>query len=351
MIPIVTITVSSLRQVALYLTIAAVISFVVAPVLTDFLYKNRIGKRLRQHDINGEAAPIFTKLHGSKAGTPVMGGLLFWVTTAVITAIFNLDRAETWLPLFTLVAAGVLGGVDDIMNVLGRGHNGGGLRFKHKFWIYALIAVLGAWWFYEKLGWNAIYEPIQLTLFGHTLLSQGYLTIGWWYVPLFILTTIFVGFSMNQTDGLDGLAGGVAAMACFVFVLISLIQGKIHLAIFCATLLGSLLAFLWFNINPARFFMGDTGSMALGMTLPIIAFLTNSVLVLPFILLIPFVEGVSTMIQIFSKKVFKRKVFLVAPIHHHFEAVGWPETKVTMRFWLIAAIGSAVGLLLMLASR
>jgi phospho-N-acetylmuramoyl-pentapeptide-transferase len=113
-------------------------------------------------------------------------------------------------------------------------------------------------------------------------------------------------------------------------------------------MLGSLLAFLWFNINPARFFMGDTGSMALGMTLPILAFLTNSVVLLPFILAIPFLEGISTIIQIFSKKVFKRKVFLVAPIHHHFEAVGWPEAKVTMRFWVISAVGSATGLVLSL---
>lgn len=336
-----TISVDNLKQVFLFVTVAFAIAFAAAPLLTNFLYKNRIGKRLRQHGVDGKATPIFSELHKDKKGTPVMGGLLFWVTTAFLTLSFNMDRSETWLPLFVLVAAGVIGAADDIMNVLGKGHNGGGLRLKHKFWIYALVALVGAWWFYSKLGFNEVFVP---------LLGQ-YINIGFWYPLLFIGVVIFTGFSVNQTDGLDGLAGGISMIACFVFTLICLVQGKVHLAIFCASLLGSLMAFLWFNIYPARFFMGDTGSMALGMTLPILAFLTHSVLVLPLILLVPFIEGISTVIQIISKKFFHRKVFLVAPIHHHFEALGWPETKVTMRFWLIAAVGSSLGLLLMLAQR
>jgi len=238
------------------------------------------------------------------------------------------------------VAAGVIGMVDDLMNIQGKGHNGGGLRLKHKFWIYAAVAVIGAWWFYSKLGFSTVYLPI----------IGKQIALSFWYIPFFIGSVIFTAFSVNQTDGLDGLASGVSALACLVFTLIALVQGNVHLAIFCATLLGSLLAFLWFNINPARFFMGDTGSMALGMTLPIIAFLTNSAVILPLILLIPFIEGISTVIQIISKKIFKRKVFLVAPIHHHFEALGWPEAKVTMRFWVIAAVGCSIGLLLMLAN-
>lgn len=331
---------TDLTRISLFVTLAFLIAFITAPLLTDFLYKNKVGKRLRQHGVDGKEAPIFSKLHKDKKGTPVMGGLLFWVTTAFLTVLFNMDRAETWLPLFALVSAGLIGGIDDVMNVLGRGHNGGGLRLKHKFWIYAAVAVIGAWWFYSKLGWNFIYIP----------LVGKYLVVDWLYIPLFIGTVIYTAFSVNQTDGLDGLAGGVCMVACFVFTLICLVQGKLYLATFCATLLGSLLAFLWFNIYPARFFMGDTGSMALGMVLPILAFLTNSVLVLPFILLIPFLEGISTIIQIFAKKVLKRKVFLVAPIHHHFEALGWPETKVTMRFWVIAGVGGCVGLMLMLTS-
>jgi phospho-N-acetylmuramoyl-pentapeptide-transferase len=318
---------------------AFLIAIILAPLLTDFLYRNKVGKRLRQHGIDGQATPIFSALHKNKAGTPVMGGLLFWVTTVILSLVFNLHRT-TYLPIFALGAAGVIGAIDDIMNVLGKGHNGGGLRMKYKFWIYLAVALVGAWWFYIKLGQNSVITP----LFGE-------ITLGWWYVPFFIGVVIYAAFSVNQTDGLDGLAGGTSAMACFVFTLLALIQGQTELAIFCATLLGSLLAFLWFNINPARFFMGDTGSMALGMVLPILAFLTNSAMLLPLIMIIPFLEGISTIIQIISKKVFHRKVFQVAPIHHHFEAIGWPETKVTMRFWLISAIGSSIGLFLMLASK
>ncbi len=334
------IQVVDLKLVFLFVTCSFLIAFACTPLLTDFLYTNRMGKRLRQHGVDGKAAPLFSQMHKDKAGTPVMGGLLFWVTTTILTLLFNLDRAETWLPAFALATAGLIGMVDDVMNVRGMGSNGGGLRLKHKFWIYAAVASIGAWWFYSKLGIDSVYLPV---------LGER-LALGWFYLPFFIVSVIFTAFSVNQTDGLDGLAGGVAALACLVFTLICLVQGKVHLAIFCATLLGALLAFLWFNINPARFFMGDTGSMALGMTLPIIAFLTNSILVLPLILLIPYIEGISTVIQIASKKLFKRKVFLVAPIHHHFEAKGWPETKVTMRFWVVAAVGCSVGLLMMLAS-
>lgn len=337
--PDIIITATNLKQVFLFVTCAFLIAAVSAPLLTNFLYKNKIGKRLREQGVDGKSAPIFAKLHKAKAGTPVMGGLLFWVTTALITILFNLDRAETWLPVFTLVAAGIIGMVDDLMNVRGIGSNGGGLQLRYKFWIYAFVAAVGAWWFYQKLGWNYVNIPG----------IGDQVVLGLWYVPLFIGGVVFSAFSMNQTDGLDGLAAGVSMIACFIFTIICLTQGKIHLAIFTATLSGSLLAFLWFNIYPARFFMGDTGSMALGMVLPILAFLTNSIFVLPLILLIPFIEGISTIIQIVSKRVFHRKVFLVAPIHHHFEALGWPETKVTMRFWVISAVGASLGLLIMLA--
>jgi phospho-N-acetylmuramoyl-pentapeptide-transferase len=333
-----TLSIAELRAIFVFVTSAFLIALLSAPLLTNFLYQNRMGKRLRQHGTDGKQTPIFHSLHGGKAGTPVMGGLLFWVTTAVITALFNLDRSETWLPLLTLTAAGLIGMLDDVLNVRGKGDNGGGIRLLHKVAVFTTVASVGAWWFYEKLGWNAIYIPGV----------GSEVTIGAWYVPLFIGAVVFTAFSMNQTDGLDGLAGGIAMIACFIFTLICLVQGKIHLALFTATLSGALLAFLWFNIYPARFFMGDTGSMALGMTLPIIAFLTNSVIVLPLLLAIPFLEGISTVIQIISKRYLKRKIFLIAPLHHHFEAVGWPETKVTMRFWVIAAVAAATGFVLMI---
>jgi len=335
---------SQLLSVVAALSGTFLLGLVLTPFFTDFLFKHRIGKRLRQNGVDGKAAPIFTKLHADKAGTPKMGGLIFWVTTALVTLIFNLDRAETFVPLATLVAAGLVGAADDLMNVLGKGPNGGGIRLRDRLPIYVGIAAIGAWWFFSKLDWSTIYLPFNL--FG---LEAGLIDIGLWYPVLFVVAVTFFSFSMNQTDGLDGLAGGVSAFACFVFMLLALVQGKTELAIFCGTLAGSLLAFLWFNVHPARFFMGDTGSMALGMVLPILAFLTNSVLVLPLILIIPLVEGLSTILQILSKRFLKRKIFRVAPIHHHFEAIGWPETKVTMRFWIISAIGGSLGLLVMMS--
>jgi phospho-N-acetylmuramoyl-pentapeptide-transferase len=244
------------------------------------------------------------------------------------------------LPLFALVASGIIGAIDDLLNVRGIGPNRCGLAFRYKFFLYLIIAALGAWWFYFKLGWDVFHVP-----------GLGDIFLGWWYIPLFIAVIIFMAFSVNQTDGLDGLAGGTLAIAYSAYGFIALADGKVALAAFCGTIVGALLAFLWFNVYPARFFMGDTGSMALGATLGIIAFLTNQVAVLPIIGFVFFLEALSTMIQLFSKKFFHKKVFLSAPIHHHLEALGWPETKVTMRFWIIAAAMSVIGLMIALIGR
>jgi len=312
----------------------ALLSFLIAvfltPVLTNFLYKNKIGKRIR----DSKSAPIFAKLHEKKAGTPTMGGVLIWITTAILTLLFNLERSSTWLPVFCLVATGIVGAVDDLLNVRGMGPDGGGLRFRHKFFLYALIAAIGAWWFYSKLDWNSIHVP-----------GMGDYIIGGWYIPLFILVLVWMAFSSNETDGLDGLAGGIFALSYGAYAIISFTMGKYGLAAFCTTVMGGLLAFLWFNIPPARFFMGDTGSMALGMTLGVIAFLTNSVVVLPIVTLVFVIEGLSFIIQFLSKKLRGgKKIFLSSPIHHHLEAVGWPEYKITMRFWVIGAVSAVAGL-------
>ncbi len=309
------------------------LSFLIAmiwtPLLTNFLYKNRLGKRIRV-DKN---TPIFSKLHQHKSGTPTMGGVLIWVTTAVLTLIFNLERRATWLPLFSLVSSGVIGAIDDLLNIRGIGAYGGGMRFRDKFLLYAGVAAVGAWWFYYKLGWNSIHIP-----------GFGDYVIGLWYIPLFIIALVWAAFSSNEADGLDGLAGGIFALSYAAYGIIALSQGKIELALFCGTVMGALLAFLWFNINPARFFMGDTGSMALGITLGVIAFLTNSIVVFPIITFIFTIEGLSFLIQRFWKVVFKKKLFLSSPIHHHFEAIGWPEQKIVMRFWVIGAVSAVIGL-------
>jgi len=311
----------------------AVMSFLIAiawtPLLTSFLYRNKIGKKIRE----SKDAPIYSKLHEKKSGTPTMGGLLIWVTTAVLTVAFNLSRSSTWLPLFCLVSTGVVGAIDDILNVRGIGEKGGGLSLKQKFPLYAIIAAVGAWWFYYKLDWHSLHLP-----------GVGDFTIGLWYIPLFIGVLVWMAFASNETDGLDGLAGGIFALSFGAFAIIALTQDRTGLAVFCATIMGSLLAFLWFNIPPARFFMGDTGSMALGMTLGVVAFLTNSVIPLFIITAVFSIEGLSFIAQMLSKKIFKRKIFLSSPLHHHLEAIGWPEYKITMRFWIISAVFTVAGL-------
>jgi phospho-N-acetylmuramoyl-pentapeptide-transferase len=313
-----------------------VIAFTLTPMFTSFLYKNNLGKRIRE----SKETPIYSEMHAKKSGTPTMGGILIWLTVAILTLLFNLERSSTWLPLFALVATGVVGAVDDLMNIRGQGPNGGGMRFRDKFILYTLIAAAGAWWFYTKLEWNQIHLP-----------GFGDYIIGFWYVPLFIAVLVWMAFSSNETDGLDGLAGGIFAYSYGAYAFIALIQGREGLAAFCATVTGALLAFLWFNIPPARFFMGDTGSMALGITLGVIAFLTNTVVVLPIITLIFLIEGLSFVIQYISKKVRGKKVFLSSPLHHHLEAVGWPEYKITMRFWVIGMVAAAAGIVIAIIGR
>jgi phospho-N-acetylmuramoyl-pentapeptide-transferase len=315
------------------------------PALTSFLYKHKVGKQIRA---DGDT-PVFTKMHAKKKGTPTMGGVLIWFTTLSLAVIFwfldrilgfnffhelnFLTRQQTLLPLGALFASAMLGALDDYLGIKGIGTKGGGLRMRYKLILYALVAFVGAYWFYYKLDFDVLRIP-----------GFGNFEIGLWYIPLFIFVVIATSFSANETDGLDGLAGGVMAISFFSYGLIAYLQGRYELACLAAVIAGSLLAFLWFNIYPARFFMGDTGSMSLGTVLAVMAFLTNSVIVLPIIGFVFVLESMSVIIQIISRRLRGKKIFLSAPLHHHFEAKGWPETKVTMRFWVIAAVSAVVGL-------
>jgi len=331
-------------------------AFLLTPLLTHFLYEEKIGIKIKKKSVDGKKLHYVNRLHKNKAGTPTMGGILIWFSVAVlvfashylfpylaqlfkINFIARLDflsRSQVWLPLFALISAGFLGLFDDYMSVRGIGRNkGGGMRFLSRFGWLAAIAALGAWWFYFKLGWDKIHIP-----------AVGDFGIGWWYIPLFIFIILFTAISSNETDGLDGLNAGVLLIAFESFSLIAFFQNKIDLAAFCAALSGALLAFLWFNIYPARFFMGDTGAVSLGTTLGVIAMLTNSAIVLLIIVFIYSIESGSVVVQLVSKKFFNQKVFLAAPIHHHFEAKGWPETKVTMRAWIFTMITALVGIII-----
>ena len=335
-------------------TLAFVFTMVWTPALTHFLYKYKLGKRIRG---NGET-PIFTKMHAHKTGTPTMGGLLVWVTVLIFSLLFFylakflpwdvfkslnfLSRGETLLPLGALVATALVGLVDDWLDVRGKGVlGGGGLKVRHRLLIYTAIAMVGAWWFYYKLGWDLLHIPFV-----------GNFEMGWPYVLVFVFVIVATAFSVNEADGLDGLAGGTLLIAFGAYGVIAFALAKYDLAAFCGVITGALLAFLWFNINPARFFMGDTGSMGLGITLGIIAMLTNTVLILPLIGLIFMIESLSVIIQLLSKKLRRgKKVFLSSPIHHHFEAKGWSEPKIVMRSWLIAGVSAAVGLAVFLLDK
>ena len=344
--------IADIMRLLILATLSFGIAFLMTPALTRFLYKFKLGKQIR----DSATAPIASGLHKSKSGTPTMGGILVWLTTLFLAVIFSygykifgwklfgyldfLSRPQTLLPLGALVASALVGLVDDWFNVKKIGPAGGGLSMRHRLLMYALIATVGALWFYYKLEWDIIHIPFL-----------GNFNIGLWYIPLFIFVIVATSFSVNETDGLDGLAGGTLLAAFTAYAAIAFMQGKTDLAAFCVVIAGALLAFLWFNINPARFFMGDTGAMSLGVTLGIVAMLTNTLILLPLIGFVFMLESASVIIQTISKKIRKKKIFLSSPIHHHFEALGWSEPRIVMRFWIISAIGTILGLILFLVEK
>ena len=350
-----------------------IIAFLITPFLICFLYKYKLWrKEVRQKAVDGGDVSFFQKFHKDKeTNVPRMGGALIWLTVLItififwfiskITNIWWLDklnflsRDQTWLPLFVLITASFLGLIDDIMqifesspvnskksnflkNFFNRIINGkkryiaGGLSLGRRIFIMSLIGLAGGWWFFVKLEWEVLHVP-----------GIGGFEIGIWYIPLFVFVMLAT-YSGGVIDGLDGLSGGVFASIFGAFAVIALFLGQVNVAAFCTVILGALLAFLWFNIPPARFYMGESGMMGLCAVLTVVAFLTNSVLVLPIIGFLLVIESGSVIIQLISKKFRKKKVFLSAPIHHHLEAIGWPHYKVTMRFWIIGAIMAIIGI-------
>lgn len=319
---------------------AFVLAMLLTPVYTFVAYKYKFWKRQRTESTTGEALKVFTKLHANKfkRNIPTMAGLVFVLAIVIVTFFFNLDRRETWLPLAALAGGALVGLIDDIINIRGAGKGVAGLRSQLKFLMITGIGLVLGWYFFSKLGFSSVHVPFI-----------GLWELGWLIVPLFAFIVVAAGNAVNISDGLDGLAGGLAALAFGAFGVIALLQGSFLIAGFCFTVVGALLSYLWFNIYPARFFMGDVGSFALGTSLGVVAMLTDSLFILPIIGFVFVIEAGSSLIQIFSKKVFKRKVFLSAPVHHHLEASGWPETKVTMRFWVIAAVCAFVGVMVAIA--
>lgn len=318
---------------------AFLLAMFLTPIYTFFAYRYKFWKKQRSTSITGEKLEVFTKLHANKfkRNIPTMAGLIFLVAITVIT-LFNLDRGQTYLPLAALIGGGILGLLDDVINLRGNGGGVAGLRSGFKF---VAISVLGAalgWWFLEKNGVSSVFVPFF-----------GDLSLGWLIVPVFAFVVVATSNAVNISDGLDGLAGGLLSLSYGAFGVIALLQGQVFLAGFCFTVVGALLSYVWFNIHPARFFMGDVGSFSLGAALGVVAILTNALLLLPVIGVLFVIEAGSSLVQIVSKRYFGRKIFRSAPIHHHLEAIGWPETKVTMRFWVIGSVSAFIGVFLALA--
>ncbi len=340
------------------ITLSFFVGIAIAPLLTNYLYRHKLWKRRAgKVDPSGNATPIFNKLHEHKeTGTPRMGGVIIWASTLitvaalVLASIFLpgdlwdrlnfLSRGQTWIPFVTLIFGSLVGLIDDWLEVRGTGrYASGGLPFKQRLIIVLGIALAIGLWFFWKLEVQTLFVPFV-----------GEIFVGWWLVPIF-MAVIAALFSSGVIDGLDGLAGGVMAIIFATYTALAFFENQIDLAALTASITGATLAFLWFNIPPARFYMSETGIMGLTLTLGVVAFLTNSVLLLPLLAFPLFATVLGNVIQLGSKKLRGKKVFLVAPIHHHFEAIGWPAYKVVMRYWVIGIITAILGLIITLIGR
>ena len=324
----------------------AVAMFLVPPI-DRLIRRVKAGKRIAK-----EGAPIFSQLHQQKEGTPVMAGIIIWLTVLILALVFAvfsgifdgfwsqlnfLNRSQTYLPLAAFILSALIGALDDMVGVLKLGGKNG-LSMRQRLLLYSFIGLLVSWWFAFKLNWDYLHVPFL-----------GNYPIGIWGYALFAFAVVIAtSFSMNETNGLDGLAEGVALIALACLAVVAFVMGRYDLAVMTASIIGALVAFLWFNIYPARFFMGDTGSMSLGVVIAIIALLTDTALLLPFFSFILIVESLSVILQTAAKKVFKQKIFISTPIHHHFEAKGWLEPQITMRFWIVSGIAASFGLILFL---
>ncbi len=328
----------TIEQIFIFGLLGFLTAMALTPLYTSAAYSGKWWKKMRTHTISGEAAKVFNKLHAAKheRNIPTMAGIIFILSVSLVTLAGNLSRAETWLPLAAMVGAGGIGLLDDVINIRGFGGNVAGLRAKVKGLMLVGVSLVGGWWFYEKLGITSVHIPFFSNLH-----------LGWLIIPLFVLVVFSTAISVNFTDGLDGLAGGLAATTFGAYAVIALIEKKYGISGFCMTLVGALLSYTWFNIYPARFFMGDVGSFALGTALGVVAMLTDTVILLPVLGLVFFAETASVVVQLISKRLRAgKKIFKSSPIHHHFEAIGWPETKVTMRFWVIGQMSALLGIIL-----
>ena len=338
--------------------LAFFIGIAITPILTHYLYKHKAWKKKSvKRATDGADAPISRSLHrDEEKKIPRMGGVVVWLSAAItilgiwlIAQIFPneittkldfLSRDQTWIPLVAMLIGSIVGLIDDILEVRDSGkYLAGGLSAMYRLSVAGGVALLVALWFYFKLDVSTIGIP-----FG------GDFSLGIFFIPFFVLVALAI-YASGVIDGIDGLSGGVFASIFIAYAGVAFYQQQINLAAFSATLAGAILAFLWFNIPPARFYMSETGMMGLTFALTVIAFMTDSlggghgVIALPVIAFLLFLSSGSSALQILSKKFRKKKIFLVAPIHHHFEAIGWPGYRVTMRYWIMSVIFALLGVI------
>lgn len=340
-------------------TMAFVIGIAITPVVTHYLYKYKAWKkRPGKLSLDGTIADEFNRLHNhNEVRAPRMGGIVIWLSvlltilgidilahiiqSASVLRLDFLSRNQTWIPLATLIIGAVAGLVDDILVIRPSGE---GLRLRWRLLVVIAVSVAIGMWFFLKLGVVSVDIPFHQPLI-----------IGWLVVPLFVSMSLAL-YASGVIDGIDGLSGGVFASIFASYAIIAFAQNQIDLAAFSMAIVGGLLAFLWFNIPPARFYMSDTGTMALTLTIGTIAFMTDNlgggfgISMLPLIGGLLVITVVSDILQIFWKRVFGRKLLRIAPLHHHFEAIGWSGAKVVMRYWVMSIVLSSIGVIFALSA-
>lgn len=353
--------VASMESILGFAVVACITSLIWAPLLIRFLKRFNITRR----DLAASAATE----KDEKANTPIMGGLLVIITVAALTFFFNWERRFTWVPIGVMLLSALLGAVDDLLNTFGgerrtrslsqtitliRVHKNylmrlwlavtlpwaafkrvttmfgskqsRGVQVHEKLILQFAAGAISAWWIYWKLGdtWQDIYLPFY-----------GFLSIGWFVIPLIIGVVMFTANAVNISDGMDGLAGGMLIPTFGALAFLSWVSGYDNLAILNSMTVGALVTYTFFNVKPARFQMGDVGSLGLGALLAINALVVNKMAILPLIAFVFYAEALSVIIQVAGRYIFGKRVFLMAPLHHHFELRGWSEEKTIMRFWVV----------------
>ena len=349
---------SSLLKIFLPAVVSFIVGLLITPVFTKYFYKYKLWKQSSRLNNEDAMSAAFMEIHkkneATETGTPRVGGLIIWISAGIVVLVMFalseffggpafdklnfLSRSQTLLPLAGLLFGGLFGLFEDTLEILGNRFQKfkNGLHGQNVIFV-TLIGLLAACWFYFKLGMHSVHIPFY-----------GDLNIGWVFIPFFVIVVLGT-FSSRVIDGIDGLAGGVMAIAFAAYGMIAYTKDMVDIAALCFVITGSILAFLWFNIPPARFYMGETGMLGLTLTLSFVAFLTNSVVLLLVIGILLFATSFSSAVQIASKKMFgpvRGKIFKIAPLHHHLQAIGWTREKITMRYWIIALMAAVVGVII-----